>query len=534
MEQNGNVQRNKKGHKALKVIIAVLMTVAVLAGGWFATGNLRSYIYAVSLLECGEHEQASKAFESLGGYRDSENKLSEARYRMAEKLMDGKDYEEAIEIFEQLGEYSGSEAKLSECCFTLGKRRYRAEEYDEAYELFIKAGDYEDASHRAQQSIYAKGHELFMNEDYREAFRCFESLEGGEEEYGSPHFLTLEDADEYLEKQLADLDRIIEFYVGETFEGEPFELFNGSVMSEEFMGVDIYDDIINYIPYSVGTASYIENEKRISIQIVGYYAGDRILDAWEKSDTSSLSDDEKAVLELAKELVEQAKAETDSALELEIWLHDYICEKVTYENPDMDVPAFQLASLRQLSCIGALLDGKANCQGYTDAFYLLGNMAGFKVGRVFGDAGEGHVWNTITIDGKEYITDLTFDDIDDEEYGGWTYTFFNAPWDSEIYTIYGGRQTAPLLTEEFSFENSQFALEDSCFDNEKDAARYIVKALKTNGKEWKHAVITGKDISVDKFDNALDSVRGSFGNGKTWLLWVESYSGNTYVSVRFQ
>lgn len=537
MEQNTVVQKDKKQRKipkALKIIIAVLLAAAVLTGGWLATGNLRSYMYASSLLGYGNHAEAAEIFESLGDYRDSAKKLSEAKYRMAGKLMDKRDYEEAIEILEGLGEYSDSAEKLSECCYTLGKSRYRAEDYDEAYELFTKAGDYEDASYQAQKSIYAKGHELFLNRDFREAFECFESLEGEEEEYGNPHFLTLEDADEYLEEQLDALNRNIDFYVGETLEGEPFELFNGSIMSEKFMGVDIYDTIINYIPYSIGTASYTEADKEVSVQVAGYYAGDKILDAWENGDISSLTDDEKEALELAEKLIEQAKAETDSALELEIWLHDWICEKVIYESPDMDVPAFQLVSMRQLSCIGALLDGRANCQGYTDAFYLLGNMAGFEVGRVFGNAGEGHVWNIITLDGRDYIVDLTFDDIDDEEYGGWTYTFFNAPWDGEVYEIYGGKQTAPLLTDEFSLENSRFSLDGSCFDNEKDAARHIVSGLKKNSREWNHAVIRNSDITIDEFDDALDSVRGSFGNGKTWLLWVESYAGNTYVSVKFQ
>ncbi len=527
-------KKQRRGSKAAKIITAIVVISALLAGGWFTTGNLRTYIYGAKLLRDGEYTSAEEIFETLGSYRDSEKQLSEARYCIAAELMEDRDYRKAIGIFEGLGEYRDSGGKMSECCYALAKSKYRSDDYDEAYEYFIKAGEYEDAAYQAQRSIYAKGHDAFMEEDYKTAFDCFEQLEGKEEEYGKRHFLTLSDADEYLEQQLEDMNRNISFYLAETLYGSEFELFNGSVMSADLMGVDIFDDIINYIPYYLGTASYDEENKEVTVTVMSYYPGEKILDAWENGDTSSLTEDEKAVLELALELTEQAKAETDNDLELEIWLHDWICEKVTYESPDMNVPAVQSLGLRQLSCIGAMLDGKANCQGYTDAFYLLGNMAGFEVGRVFGDAGEGHIWNTINFDGVEYIVDLTFDDIDDEEYGGWTYTFFNAPWDSEVYEIYGGKHTAPLLTDEFSLENSRFSIDGSCFDNEKDAARHIIKGLKKSGREWNHAVIKGKEITVDEFDRVIESVRGSFGNGKTWLFWTEHYNGNTYVSVRFE
>ena len=103
-----------------------------------------------------------------------------------------------------------------------------------------------------------------------------------------------------------------------------------------------------------------------------YHAGVRIYRAWETGDVSGLSAEEMQVLELATELVAQAWEYSDDPLEVELYLYNWLCEHVEYESPDMDVDEQTFMDLRQLSCVGAMLDGKANCQGYTDAFYLLG------------------------------------------------------------------------------------------------------------------------------------------------------------------
>ena len=78
-----------------------------------------------------------------------------------------------------------------------------------------------------------------------------------------------------------------------------------------------------------------------------------------------------------------------------------------------------------------MIDGKANCQGYTDTFYMLGTMAGFKMDRLYGNSTNsngskgGHVWNTIDFgDNIAYSVDVTWDDgikINGQEYPGYIY-----------------------------------------------------------------------------------------------------------------
>ena len=91
-------------------------------------------------------------------------------------------------------------------------------------------------------------------------------------------------------------------------------------------------------------------------------------------------------------------------------------KKVNYKTPQDKPDAF-----------AALVTGETNCQGYSDAFYMLGRMAGLNVRRIGGKfKGEFHVWNTITFeDGKTYCVDVTQDDIKYADKN--RYVFFNAP-----------------------------------------------------------------------------------------------------------
>ena len=75
---------------------------------------------------------------------------------------------------------------------------------------------------------------------------------------------------------------------------------------------------------------------------------------------------------------------------------------------------YRVENDRNKTAIGALIDGYAQCQGFTDAFYMLGRMCGLNVGRIGGTKDNGkilHAWNWITFsDGKSYCVDVTLDD----------------------------------------------------------------------------------------------------------------------------
>lgn len=61
---------------------------------------------------------------------------------------------------------------------------------------------------------------------------------------------------------------------------------------------------------------------------------------------------------------------------------------------------------------GALIQGKATCEGYSRAFaYCMDQLnipCSYQTGKT--KSGEGHIWNTVKIKGKTYIVDVTWND----------------------------------------------------------------------------------------------------------------------------
>lgn len=186
-------------------------------------------------------------------------------------------------------------------------------------------------------------------------------------------------------------------------------------------------EFITLCPSSVVSQKVIANDgqnMRVIFQIKDY-PGTRVANAYLSGNVDWLSADEKQLYNAAVAVVNEANKRGND-LAKELYIYEYIMNHATYLTGDMNnQPRF-------VTAMGVLLDGKANCQGYADAFYMLGRMCGLNVGRISGQAGGGgHAWNTITFnDGKTYFVDATWDDSN-IKFGGFrnynSYIYFNAP-----------------------------------------------------------------------------------------------------------
>ena len=183
-----------------------------------------------------------------------------------------------------------------------------------------------------------------------------------------------------------------------------------------------------------------------------YYPGTKVIHAYRTNNPSLLTADEKRLYNLAVQIVNEAMRQP-TILRRELFIHDAITSRATYYS-DAKRMTTDKAMPRFVTAIGALLDGRANCQGYSDAFYMLGNMCGFNVGKINGSTHgdtsgaqtENHMWNTIKFDnGKTYFVDVTWDDDSfkfSKKLGYNSYIYFNAPasitaathsWDGNLY-----------------------------------------------------------------------------------------------------
>ena len=235
---------------------------------------------------------------------------------------------------------------------------------------------------------------------------------------------SLWEALDYTESQIAAGSSSIHlFCTPELFDALVGDLRTASV--EERKMSRIYDltahtGIFNY-DISVSDAARV-----INIYINSLYPGTAVMRAVRTGSTEGLSSREMEVWEAAARIAEVSLS--SDPLQTARAVHDWLCINVVYaddDNTDEDDNA-----------IGAILNGRANCDGYADAFYLIGSLAGLNVRYQHGDSYQQwsepkdysvtHLWNLLEIGGEWRMVDVTWDD----EPNGWSYRWFNVGRDA--------------------------------------------------------------------------------------------------------
>ena len=101
--------------------------------------------------------------------------------------------------------------------------------------------------------------------------------------------------------------------------------------------------------------------------------------------------------------------------EKELYLHDQLAERCTYDETASlsDNPAVRFPNA--FTAYGALVEGKGVCEGYSRAMQLLLHEAGIESTLVsgFDDKNVPHMWNMVTVNGRNYHLDPTWNDSQD-------------------------------------------------------------------------------------------------------------------------
>ncbi len=124
-----------------------------------------------------------------------------------------------------------------------------------------------------------------------------------------------------------------------------------------------------------------------------------------------------------KEIIDGLELDGKTDFEKIAAIHDYICDNVEYGSAGDGGDTVRTA-------YGALVNGKAVCQGYSVSLYRLLLEAGIDNRIIFGqglsDAGDSgaHTWNIVKLNDKYYYMDPTWDDA------GRYYKYFMVPADA--------------------------------------------------------------------------------------------------------
>ena len=177
--------------------------------------------------------------------------------------------------------------------------------------------------------------------------------------------------------------------------------------------ISYLDEILSAAGQS-GVYRYSWLDNGIEFTDISWYAGWRILCCYQSGRTDLLSAREAQTLEAALALVSGASG---SDLEKERYIFDALCARITYDREDN-------GSGEKDCAIGALLNGRADCDGYADAMVLCCGLAGIPCRYMHGSSrktdlpsSEGnHLWNLVCIDGTWLICDVTWGDHEETSY----------------------------------------------------------------------------------------------------------------------
>ena len=161
----------------------------------------------------------------------------------------------------------------------------------------------------------------------------------------------------------------------------------------------------------------IGDVRTVTFKDVAYYPGQKIAAACRTGNTSKLTSREMETMKTAQRF---AATLSGSDLDKEKAIHDYLCNTITYQTSNTYLEENDTA-------VGALLNGRADCDGFADAFSLICSMAGLETRRVkrtcSTDGIKGsHVWNAIMINGKWCFVDVANDNQPSEKI---VYMFYN-------------------------------------------------------------------------------------------------------------
>jgi transglutaminase/protease-like cytokinesis protein 3 len=179
-----------------------------------------------------------------------------------------------------------------------------------------------------------------------------------------------------------------------------------------------------------------------------------ILAAWESDDWDSLTEKNRAVLELAAEVIDENITVDMEDHEKELFIHDWLCERIAYDEALMSNGPDIEPTPDNNNPYGAMILETADCEGYTLSFQLFMDLLGIECVTVYGTdlwGYEPHAWNVVRLsDGEWYCVDVTWDDtadVTDREDAPINHKFFNVTSDFMFQNDHQwDRETIPEAT----------------------------------------------------------------------------------------
>ena len=136
------------------------------------------YLPAVASLNARDYQAAVDGFSRISTYKDSADKLTQARYALAGEKSAAGDHQAALELYTLLGSYKESESRVTAERYAAAAQKLQNGAWQEAEEAFIALGDYKDSADKVKEARYHLAQSAYESGDYSGAREQFTALEG--------------------------------------------------------------------------------------------------------------------------------------------------------------------------------------------------------------------------------------------------------------------------------------------------------------------------------------------------------------------
>lgn len=170
------------------------------------------------------------------------------------------------------------------------------------------------------------------------------------------------------------------------------------------------------------------------------------------------------------------------------FFHDYIIKHCSYDDSGENYG----------NAYGALIEGKAVCEGYARAFKYLCDKVGIPCELVNGYADVEHMWNLVRINGDWYQVDLTWDDPKNHDGDYISYTYFNITTNEILkdHTINDTLELPDAIATDYNYFN-YYDLNVSSLDEFKEKLYQEVCYALENSRQYVYFKATDEQVYSD-------------------------------------
>ncbi len=206
IEKEMKKQKTKNSFRIMGIVLAGVLAISGITFGIYSFEKnymsfYRAYKSAGKCLTNSEYDEAIRLYESVSDFKDSQEKIKEAKYQKAASLFANREYSSAYDIWSEVSDYNDGSERMKEAKYFEAEALCEQGKYAEAAEAFSIIGDYKDSKEKLGSAYSAIVKEYIKNKAY---FQAKSYLDERKEKTSIVDELYLELAKAYYENN--DLD----------------------------------------------------------------------------------------------------------------------------------------------------------------------------------------------------------------------------------------------------------------------------------------------------------------------------------------